>query len=52
MKKKANNLEKVGDGLEGILSLEEVYLSENMITEIEGVSSLVKIFLANFFETF
>ena len=42
-KKKANNLQKVGDGLEGMLSLQEVYLSENFITHIEGVSSLVKL---------
>ena len=34
-------MKKVEDGLAGMLSLEEVYLSENFIKKIDGVSTLV-----------
>lgn len=38
---KANHLVQVGEGLLGLDNLEELYLSENYITEIEGIDHLV-----------
>ena len=33
-------MKKIGNGLEHLVSLEEVYLSENKIEKIEGISTL------------
>lgn len=44
----ANLLESVGDALNGMMSLEELYLSENFIKEIDGVSSLTNLIILDY----